>query len=253
MRKVASSILLGTVFLFATAGALQAQTAVKIASSFDSPITTSIAWPASFTFVQKIVAKQKGSISEIGVTMGSNLTPYPATLTIDIGTTRVFAQSFTGLTQRTTDAATVFPIKGVSQLIQVGDVLTVGITPATDIQMVPVSLDNPDFPRSPLHGSADPVALKFFVNGMAPVTVSAGPPTGGKISGGGLNCGGTATVCSAEAAYGSTVTFTATNTSGEYMFKQWNSGPCSGSANSNCTVVVAANVSLAAWFVRAPM
>jgi hypothetical protein len=248
MRKV----LLGCMFVFVGVGTLQAQTVVKIASSFEAPNTAPIAWPASFTFVQRIAAKQKGSISEVGVVMGNGLTPYAAALTIDIGTTRVFAQNFTGLTQRASDNATVFPIKGVSQIVKVGDVVTVSIAPAADVQMAPITFDHPDFPRGAFAGS-DPVALKFFVNGVAPVTVTAGPPSGGRITGGGLNCGGGSSVCSAEAAYGSTVTFSASNTSGEYMFKQWNYGPCSGSSSSNCTVVAAGNISLAAWFVAASM
>ena len=77
-------------------------------------------------------------------------------------------------------------------------------------------------------------------NGAGTGTVTSTPS--------GINCG---TVCAASFPAGTTVTLTASVSSGQ--FSGWSGGPCSGSTDPSCTLVLNANTSTTATFGTQPL
>lgn len=75
------------------------------------------------------------------------------------------------------------------------------------------------------------------------------PPTGGTVASVGttdINCG---TICSKDYTHGSSVTLSATPTTG-YVFGSWATGPCAGSALDTCDISMTAATSVSATFLR---
>jgi hypothetical protein len=252
MNRIARCSFLCVIAAFVTSLTLQAQTPVSVASNYALTTTTTETWPAAYTFTQQFVAKNPGLIGEVGVNMGKNLTAYGAVVTIDVGSTRLFIKSFTGLVQRTSDAATVFPVLP-SQAVKAGDVVTLNITPDTNVSMTPVLVANPDWPAGTINSHA--AALKFFVNAMPPATLTITPSTVGSVfcatTGCSISCGYASTgVCSQTFPAGTSITLKALP-KGTYLFMGWTgpAGTCSDMA-STCAFKVMSNVTVQGNFTN---
>ncbi|MBF0547994.1 MAG: hypothetical protein HQM08_26390 [Candidatus Riflebacteria bacterium] len=99
--------------------------------------------------------------------MGNNQNPYGMKMTLSVGAEKLFENNFSGLKQRSSDWATVYPISGISRVLKAGEVVTLTMVPTQGVGMEPILQDNPDWPRSELKGYGK-VALRFFVNGVPP-------------------------------------------------------------------------------------
>jgi hypothetical protein len=119
------------------------------------------------TYVVNFVSQIDTFPTELGVRMGSNQNPYDAAIKIAVNGKPVFAHSFTGLKQRQSDWATVFPIRGIAAPVKKGDRISIAITPAQDTGIAALTqLKDPNAPPSPIAGYG-PMTARFYFNGSA--------------------------------------------------------------------------------------
>lgn len=79
--------------------------------------------------------------TELAVVMGRGNYVYNALLVVQVNDVEVFRHNFSGLVRRTSDGATVLPIKGLNQLVFAGSYVTFIITPNADIPISALQLE----------------------------------------------------------------------------------------------------------------
>ena len=158
-------LLLALLAVTSLAGVVQAQ-AVVIASNYaDAGPVIPRAWDKDLWWAQDTVANHDGYISEIGVYMGLNAVPYAATVVINVNGQKVFAKGYTGLKQRSSDWATVFPVTGTNVHVKHGDTITLSIAPHTlYVTYVPSTKVSPAW-SSPTYGPFANMVMRCFING----------------------------------------------------------------------------------------
>ena len=236
-------------FVFAlllVAVSLDAQAPVTMADSRPHASGRTFVTPANHTFTQKFTAKTTGYITEVGVVMGMMHMPWNARVTLDAGGARLLDQNYTGMTQRREDGIAVFPITGMTKLVNAGEVVSFSVTPDIEVQLEPVLVDNTDWPRAELPDYGR-VALEFYVLADPAVTITATAPAGGKIAFDALDCGAK---CTATVRAGIQATLTAVPKT-ESTFVSWG-GACAGQANP-CKLTVSANTAVTAKFKQPPV
>jgi hypothetical protein len=147
------------------AGVVHAQNVVIQSNYVDNGAVVNHAWAKDLWWEQETVANHEGYISEVGVYMGMNTTPYNATLVIKVNDQQVFAKGYQGLTQRSTDWATVFPVTGTNIRVRHGDSIKLTIAPHTANVMYAPSTKVSAAWSSPTYGPFVGKVMRCFING----------------------------------------------------------------------------------------
>jgi uncharacterized repeat protein (TIGR03803 family) len=120
------------------------------------------AWPKDYSFKQVFKAQETGYPVELAVNGGNNQNPMSFRLVISASDEEIFVKDYTGLTQRSSDWATSFPISGLTRPIKAGETVELSLTPSQSLGVEPLLIDNANWPRYPLPGYGD-IALRFYV------------------------------------------------------------------------------------------
>ena len=119
-------------------------------------------WPKDYSFKQVFKAQETGYPVELAVNGGNNQNPMSFRLVISASDEEIFVKDYTGLTQRSSDWATSFPISGLTRPIKAGETVELSLTPSQSLGVEPLLIDNANWPRYPLPGYGD-IALRFYV------------------------------------------------------------------------------------------
>lgn len=156
--------------IFVAVSTLGASTAMAQASdmynTMAAPTTRELGFAAGSTFMQKFPAKVAGYPTELAVIMGSLRAPYEADVVIKVNDAEVLRHRFTGLSQRDSDYATVFPLKGIARRVNVGDSVSFSITPDRHIAIAVPSLSDSNLPPSPLYNNGN-INARFYLRASA--------------------------------------------------------------------------------------
>jgi hypothetical protein len=107
---------------------------------------------AGGTFTQTFRAVGSGAPRELGVVMGNNQNPFNCKVTVAIRGAQVFEQVFTGLVQRQSDWAVVFPLNGVTTSANPGDEVSFSVTPANQVGFSAIAFNEVGISKSNLAG-----------------------------------------------------------------------------------------------------
>lgn len=171
MRKLCLRLTLATINILA-ATALLAQAPADMVNTMPASAIGNYSFAAGSTFTQTFPAKVAGYPTELAVAMGSNQNPYEADVVIKVNEVEVFRHHFTDLKQRTSDWTTVFPLKGISRLVNAGEHVSFSITPDRGTSIAAAKLADPNVPMSRLGNYGD-INARFYVRASAQPDTSA--------------------------------------------------------------------------------